>query len=99
MAETKLKPCPFCGEKAELQQFSSVYNLGYYVVCNTKDCQGNTEPENPYRRKDYAIRAWNTRTENIVHCKDCEFSGNCSIEEFGCYEPNDYCSKGKRKEL
>lgn len=35
----------------------------------------------------------------VVRCKDCKFSGYCGIEEFGCTEPNDYCSKGKRKEL
>ena len=34
----------------------------------------------------------------VVRCRDCRFSGNCSIEEFGCTEPDDYCSRGKRKE-
>ena len=34
----------------------------------------------------------------VVRCKDCEFSGSCSIEEFDCMKPDDYCSKGKRKE-
>ena len=34
----------------------------------------------------------------VVRCKDCKFYGNCSIEEFGCMEPYDYCSRGKRKE-
>ena len=34
----------------------------------------------------------------VVRCKDCRFSGSCSIEEFGCTEPDDYCSRGKRKE-
>ena len=34
----------------------------------------------------------------VVRCRDCRFSGSCSIEEFGCTEPDDYCSRGKRKE-
>lgn len=34
----------------------------------------------------------------VVRCKDCKFYGNCGIEEFGCMEPYDYCSRGKRKE-
>lgn len=34
----------------------------------------------------------------VVRCKDCRFSGNCGIEEFWCNEPNDYCSRGKKKE-
>lgn len=35
---------------------------------------------------------------SVVCCKDCEFSGSCSIEEFDYMKPDDYCSKGKRKE-
>ena len=34
----------------------------------------------------------------VVRCKDCALHGHCSIEEFGCTEPDDYCSRGKRKE-
>lgn len=35
----------------------------------------------------------------VVRCKDCEFSDRCSIVEYGGMGLNDYCSKGKRKEL
>ncbi|MGN0585854.1 MAG: hypothetical protein ACI4JF_01095 [Oscillospiraceae bacterium] len=34
----------------------------------------------------------------VVRCKDCKFSGSCSIEDFGCMKSDDFCSKGERKD-
>lgn len=42
--------------------------------------------------------------EEVVHCKDCKhlmFSdcyGECSRAHMGIVEPNDYCSRGERKD-
>lgn len=34
----------------------------------------------------------------IVHCKDCENFGQCSIYDAGNFNRYDSCSKGKEKE-
>lgn len=35
-------------------------------------------------------------SDNDRCCKNCEFSGSCSIEEYGDIKQNDFCSKWKR---
>ena len=35
----------------------------------------------------------------VVHCKDCEYNNECSVQDFGEMHKNDFCSHGKRKEL
>lgn len=65
----KLKPCPFCGDVAELityQVESLVYTerLPKHVVeCNNEDCIIYLLPEISYfPTKRQAILAWNKRT-------------------------------------
>lgn len=69
MSETKLLPCPFCGEEAELIDKIECYGHGdyekeYYVRCS---CCGASISSGVYRlddesKKNHAIKAWNTRT-------------------------------------
>ena len=35
----------------------------------------------------------------VVHCKNCEYNNECSVQDFGEMHQNDFCSHGKRKEL
>lgn len=51
MKETELKPCPFCGGKAELSNYTH-----YWIGC--KDCWVETKC---YKSKEEAIEAWNRR--------------------------------------
>lgn len=51
----KLKPCPFCGEKARLKE-----SYGYYVQCDNGKCTVSPAT-NVYVIKDRAIMAWNQR--------------------------------------
>lgn len=52
----KLKPCPFCGGKAEL---SDDY-LFFSVHCSNPDCEFEIETKRVEVKSD-AINAWNTR--------------------------------------
>jgi hypothetical protein len=73
MVKIKLKPCPFCGGKAELQEclFQTAPDCGYervpsydsfYVHCN--GCSFARLPywgTSNYNTREQAIEAWNTR--------------------------------------
>ena len=55
MSEIKLKPCPFCGRKAELR-----YNKdGFaYILCANDGCYARTDG---CLNENEASRLWNTR--------------------------------------
>lgn len=60
----KLKPCPFCGGKAEFYATCMDYA---YVKC--RECgarTGNIELSYEYATKDVAIEAWNRRVTNAA---------------------------------
>lgn len=56
---TEIKPCPFCGGKAEL--ITTAYGLAekYSVQCKKKNCRGRTRK--PVGAKHVAIGEWNRR--------------------------------------
>ena len=33
----------------------------------------------------------------VVHCKNCEYNNECSVQDFGKMHQNDFCSRGKRR--
>lgn len=33
----------------------------------------------------------------VVHCKNCEYSNECSVQDCGEMHQNDFCSRGKRR--
>lgn len=56
----KLKPCPFCGAKAKLEQgMERVYPI-WRVKCTFNQCGAEIAFGEHY--KDCAIKAWNRRT-------------------------------------
>ena len=65
MSEIKLLPCPFCGgEASELKYFPhNARRIKTRIYC--KNCRVNS---GDWGRKDFAIKAWNTRKpmEQIV---------------------------------
>ena len=80
---SELKPCPFCGGEAELDEY-----CGKYVVfCKNASCSWR-------KTKAEAIEAWNTR-----HERTCEFmpyseksdDGICSKCGAYMYEQDNYC--------
>lgn len=58
MSNTELKPCPFCGGKANIDCGNGIYEV-YYVFC--KKCK--TRHPNRLTRED-AIKFWNRRADN-----------------------------------
>ena len=108
MAEIKLKPCPFCGGEAQMmERLRSQASKVYYALCMSRKC-----PVNPYTDEFKSISDaaywWNKRadtTKPIVHCKDCKYLeitgcyGECDKAILGIVNPDDFCSRGERKEL
>ena len=70
MTSETLKPCPFCGEGAYVQEDSG----RYYVACTSLDCgccygeawDRNAIPVHQFIEEATAIQAWNTR--QCPHC-------------------------------
>ena len=58
MTDTQLKPCPFCGEAAELNQ----YGRRYWAVCT--GCR--TYRSGTDEHEVDAIEAWNTRANTLT---------------------------------
>ena len=56
MADTKLKPCPFCGGEAEV--VANEYFAD--VSCKDGECRGFTDYLT-FKKKSEAIEAWNRR--------------------------------------
>ena len=52
----KLKPCPFCGGKAELWEYRDLDEVSYYIGCTT--CGAQTKYTDS---EDLCIEAWNRR--------------------------------------
>ena len=58
----ELKPCPFCGGKAELITRKQCLADAYSVWCTNKNCRGHTQ--RLVRVKHKAINDWNRRVTN-----------------------------------
>lgn len=60
----RLKPCPFCGGKAEVQQIPEATFDKFVVTCKSRKCCAfyiGYCDEGLYYTKTEAIKAWNTR--------------------------------------
>lgn len=92
----ELKKCPFCNGDAEISGRKKIK-----VIC--KEC-GAESPGFDFTSQ--AVRHWNSRTHEIVKCRDCKYYHS---EEKWCdeyshfeggepvlFEENQYCSKGKK---
>ncbi|MGN0610072.1 MAG: Lar family restriction alleviation protein [Oscillospiraceae bacterium] len=68
MVEIKLKPCPFCGGKVELECLDNEY---FYVTC--ENCSSATSFGKTYKdgtardaTRAETVKAWNKRTVGII---------------------------------
>ena len=73
----ELKPCPFCGGEAMIEQTQHMGEYLYRIGCSKPGCRGRING-NAYESKTEAIAAWNTRSERTCH--DLE----PSFYTFGC---------------
>lgn len=70
MADRELKPCPFCGGKAEYQERNEIHSffsdkIYAFVIC--KSCNNRTAGyymSTKYCAYDEAADAWNRRANN-----------------------------------
>jgi len=57
---TELRPCPFCGTEAKLEEYS---NGRFAVVCMSVNCTCFTSG-NSYNTEVEAVERWNTRVSD-----------------------------------
>lgn len=109
-----LRPCPFCGEEAEL-----IWNeVGGFAGCFNDDCTVSPSTPTFYVGDEYKteaaaephiIRAWNTRAEpEIVRCRDCKrympMTRTCKFKhprhgvQWRAAEPDAFCAWGEKAE-
>lgn len=65
MKESKLKPCPFCGGKAELVKDKTTFTFAdsYFVRCDNREC--GVQPTTWHRLSEQEARDfWNRRSTN-----------------------------------
>lgn len=68
----ELKPCPFCGEKAEIMEYSDRFQCG----CKDEDCIAWVEEMRVYLTRSEAIKDWNTRAERTCRVVPMDAAGN-----------------------
>jgi Lar family restriction alleviation protein len=60
MSET-LKPCPFCGGKAEISMFLYHGEERYYAECSNYTCTVKPRTITTFKTEEEVIAAWNKR--------------------------------------
>ena len=72
---TELKPCPFCGGKAELKQdmryprsgkYAGMSVKAYEVICPNSDCIIYNADNNYFFTREEAAEAWNRRSPDWI---------------------------------
>lgn len=100
---TDLKPCPFCGGEAEFYEDKG----GFSVYCDFCGVGVDYYSKGLDDAKQQAADAWNRRSPEIVHCRDCvHFRRQTSTDRARCngvfvfIEPDEdgFCSWGKKVE-
>lgn len=75
----KLKPCPFCGGKAELKQdiryprsgkYKGEAVTAYEAVCTNSDCIIYNADNKYFFTREAATQAWNKRSTGWISVKD-----------------------------
>lgn len=59
-----LKPCPFCGSPAELDDISTEDEEYYMIACINPDCGAAASFGDKSETKQGAVDAWNKRKED-----------------------------------
>ncbi len=67
MSDYTLKPCPFCGGQADIEDISNneIEDDEYYMIC-CKSCGASACFGDYSITKDGAIRKWNRKVEKDV---------------------------------
>lgn len=63
----------------------------------TENCNPEENRWNDYAIKDIIMHIPAADVVPVVHCKNCEYNNECSVQDFGEMHQNDFCSRGKRR--
>lgn len=63
----------------------------------TENCNSEENRWNDYAIKDIIMHIPAADVVPVVHCKNCEYNNECSVQDFGEMHQNDFCSRGKRR--
>lgn len=63
MAE--LKPCPFCGSKAEIEHKRKL--MTWIVQCSNYSCPASYMIGNDFETEEQAVEMWNRRADNAAN--------------------------------
>lgn len=103
-ANEKLKPCPFCGGRAEICYDEYITIPLYGVICTA--CRAKVPDFNYFMKESDAVESWN-HCATIIRCKYCRYyqdnnggypHENCKWNKDETPDPDDYCSGGERIE-
>ncbi|WP_442899652.1 Lar family restriction alleviation protein [Eubacterium sp.] len=97
----KLKPCPFCGGKAEL---NTIFNSKVHWDLHKVECKKCHTKTDECETRGIAIESWNKRalSDDLVYCKDCKYAEpfggrwRCDLVWSINYDL-DFCSNGCRR--
>ena len=81
MSDKELKPCPFCGGKAILEE--SIFGLN---AIHCESCDGMMTA----LHIDDLIKAWNTRVDNVAKTDEC-YKKSCKAES-ATLKPCPFCN-------
>ena len=65
--ETKLLPCPFCGEKMSMHHDHSQHKWGYFMACENEKCSVRPAQMARHDSEKEAMASWNTRALSERH--------------------------------
>lgn len=65
--ETKLLPCPFCGEKMSMHHDHSQHKWGYFMACENKKCSVRPTQMARHDSEKEAMASCNTRVLSDDH--------------------------------
>lgn len=72
--QLELKPCPFCGGKAEIRFVKLEGKVSYHVGCASRACQCAVQTCAVAKTVKKAVKAWNTRAKMATQKKTARTS-------------------------
>ena len=64
MSEIKLKPCPFCGSEATIEDISTEDEYYFMIQCQNEKCGAAVCFGDESETQEGAARAWSRRADN-----------------------------------
>ena len=85
-----------CNKKLNKETLNLINRQKIEIECLNADLKAAKSEAELLKTDNVRLNRMRADVVEVVRCKDCEFSGSCSIEEYGDMKQNDFCSKWKR---